>query len=263
MTWVCKLKKLEAGGSYQPSEVLERFNAKATGKASVTGNKRMAALNLLQAPCKTGVTNMLDLLSKVGSKRVWWNEDSFCNKKLMPGFTPRTTKPDWQSVLNVTETSFNAWVDSLNQQQLNKSPAARRPLDKSRLEEHSALSAFRCWAKEQALGHALSKEDLQPVHTKFLNGDIALQLDLQSLLHERKKAISFLDVKLVQIRSLLRFFWRQSCFVLVLVKYPSSPSGNVFVGSTKKRSPARTLHWSGKQRRKLKPESSKQWNFSC
>jgi hypothetical protein len=261
MTWVCKLKKLEAGGSYQPSEVLERFNAKATGKASVTGNKRMAALNLLQAPCKTGVTNMLDLLSKVGSKRFWWNEDSFCNKKLMPGFAPRTTKPDWQNVLNVTETSFNAWVDSLNQQQLNKSPAARRPLDKSRLEEHSALSAFWCWAKEQALGHALSKEDLQPVHTKFLNGDIALQLDLQSLLHERKKAISFLDVKLVQIRSLLRFFWRQSC--LVLVKYPSSPSGNVFVSSTKKRSPARTLHWSGKQRRKLKPESSKQWNFSC
>ena len=212
MTWVCKLRKLEAGGSYQPSEVLERFNAKATGKASVSGNKRTAALNLLQSPCKTGVTNMLDLLSKVGSKRVWWNEDSFCNKKLMPGFAPRTTKPDWQNVLNVTEMSFNAWVDSLNQQQLNKSPAARRPLDKSRLEEHSALSAFWCWAKEQALGHALSEQDLEQLHTKFLNGDIALQLDLQSLLHERKKAISFLDVKLVQIEYLYVSFGMDSAY---------------------------------------------------
>ena len=43
MTWVMKLKILEAEGTYQASAVLERFNATAASKGKVTGNKRFVS----------------------------------------------------------------------------------------------------------------------------------------------------------------------------------------------------------------------------
>ena len=193
ITWVMKLRKLE--GSFQPTAILERFNSSATQRGKITGNKRVSALALLQAPCREGLDKMIELLSEVGSKQVWWNEDTFCNKKLMPGYVARC-KGKWNGILNVTEDSFAIWTESLNRQQLLKGAKARRPLDKSRLEEHSALSAFFVWAAQQALDQAVDKDELTKLGERFMDGDIALQLDLQTLLHERKNDIDFKDVRL-------------------------------------------------------------------
>lgn len=196
ITWVCKLRKLqgEHGTLYSPTAILERFNQGATVKGKVVGNRRVSALALLQPACHAGLGVMIRLLSDVGLKAVWWSEDTFCNKKLLPGFTPRLAKTVWSGILQVTEDSFNCWVVSLTRQQLAKSAKNRKTLDKTRLEEHSALSAFWCWCLQQAKEHALDGPELVELHDKFVEGDVGLALDVQSLLHEKKGDIEFQDV---------------------------------------------------------------------
>ena len=60
---------------------------------------------------------MESLLGTVGLAAVWWSEDTFCNKKLLPGHSARASRTMWNSILAVTEESFNTWVDSLCRQQ--------------------------------------------------------------------------------------------------------------------------------------------------
>ena len=195
MTWVNKLRLLE-GGSDRPAAILEKFNSNASARGKVTGNCRVAALALLQPNCKRGCEMMVDLLSRIGPRAVWWGEDSFCNKKLLPNFAPRTGRSSWNPILVVTAESFETWIASLNRQHLAKNPKSRRSLEKSRLEEHSQLSAFWTWAKTEAQHPAVDPEDLAAVHEKFLDGDVTLSLDLQSLLHEKKSDICWKDVLL-------------------------------------------------------------------
>ena len=101
VTWTMKLMLLEkaSGGNYVPSQILEKFNVEATSKGKVTGNKRVAALALLNPKCHKGLELMVQLLGQVGLKSVWWSEDSFCNKKLLPGHTPRLARSEWNSIL--------------------------------------------------------------------------------------------------------------------------------------------------------------------
>ena len=119
LTWVCKLWRLEKleGSGYSATAILERFNQGATAKGGVTGQRRMSALALLQPACRMGVEMMESLLGTVGLAAVWWSEDTFCNKKLLPGHSARASRTMWNSILAVTEESFNTWVDSLCRQQ--------------------------------------------------------------------------------------------------------------------------------------------------
>lgn len=192
LTWVMKLRKLE--GSFQPTAILERFNNSASQKGKINGQKRVSALALLQSACREGLDKMIELISQLGPKQVWWNEETFSNKKLMPGAVVRCNGK-WRDILAVTDASFALWAESLNRQQVAKNSRMRRPLDKSRLEEHCALSAFFRWAVHQAEEQAIDKDGLDNVTQRFLDGDIGLQLDLQTLLHERKNDIDFKDVR--------------------------------------------------------------------
>ena len=201
LTWVCKLWRLEKleGAGYTASPILERFNQGATNKAGVTGNRRTSALHLLQPACRAGVEMMENLLGTVGLQGVWWCEDTFCNKKLLPGHTMRGGRTIWNSILTVTESSFNTWVESLCRQQMNKKSKNRKSLDKTRLEEHALLCSFWCWSLKQAVDNALGGPELDAIHEKFLDGDVALALDVQTLLHEKKGDIEFKDVSLISI----------------------------------------------------------------
>ena len=195
LTWVTKLLLLDqAGAGKTPSQILEAFNSNASAKGKVTGQRRVSALNLLQGSCKKGVDSMVKLLSQLGNKAVWWHEDSFCNKKLLPGWAPRANLRQWNQILAVTEISFSVFVESLNMQQLLKSSRCRRPLDKCRLEEHAQMCSFWCWATQGAMENAVDKEKLASLSDKFRNGDVAMTLDVQSLLHERKHDIQWSDL---------------------------------------------------------------------
>ena len=195
LTWVTKLMLLDnAGAGKTPSQILEAYNQNASAKGKVNGQRRVSAMTLLQGACRRGVENMLTLLSKLGNKAVWWNEESFCNKKIVPGFAPRTNLRQWNQILTVTETSFCVFVESLNVQQLSKSSRSRKPLDKGRLEEHAQMCSFWCWATQGAMEHAVDQEKLDSLTEKFKTGDVAMTLDVQSLLHERKHDIQWSDV---------------------------------------------------------------------
>ena len=203
VTWTMKLLLLEkaSGGSYAPSQILEKFNAEATSKGKVTGNKRVAALALLNPKCHTGLELMVKLLGHVGLKGVWWSEDSFCNKKLLPGHVPRLARSEWNSILTANGYSFTLFVESLSHQQVEKKN--RRSLEKLRLEEHSQLCAFWSWAVHEALANAIAVADIEILCNKVIKGDVALTLDLQSLLHERKNGISWLDLFLVSFKLMM------------------------------------------------------------
>eukprot|EP00435_Cladocopium_sp_Y103_P036908 s3790_g9.t1 len=97
----------------------------------------------------------------------------------------------WNQILTVTETSFCVFVESLNVQQLSKSSRSRKPLDKGRLEEHAQMCSFWCWATQGAMEHAVDQEKLDSLTEKFKTGDVAMTLDVQSLLHERKHDIQW------------------------------------------------------------------------
>ena len=142
---------------------------------------------------------MENLLGTVGLQGVWWCEDTFCNKKLLPGHTMRGGRTIWNSILTVTESSFNTWVESLCRQQMNKKSKNRKSLDKTRLEEHALLCSFWSWCLKQAVDNALGGPELDAIHEKFLDGDVALALDVQTLLHEKKGDIEFKDVSLISI----------------------------------------------------------------
>eukprot|EP00435_Cladocopium_sp_Y103_P021105 s571_g5.t1 len=208
LTWVCKLWRLEKldGAGYSASSILERFNQGATAKAGVTGNRRMSALALLQPACRAGVEMMENLLGSVGIEAVWWCEDTFCNKKLLPGHSTRAGKTIWNSILAVTEESFNTWVESLCRQQMSKKAKNRKSLDKTRLEEHALLCSFWTWSLKQAADNALDGPELQAIHEKYLVGDVALTLDVQTLLHEKKADIEFKDVSFISISEVSMYF---------------------------------------------------------
>ena len=52
---------------------------------------------------------------------------------------------------------------------------------------------------KQAVDNALGGPELDAIHEKFLDGDVALALDVQTLLHEKKGDIEFKDVSLISI----------------------------------------------------------------
>ena len=106
----------------------------------------------------------------------------------------------------MTEGSFNTWVDSLCRQQVAKKLEKRKTVDKTRLEEHALSCSFWCWALKQASDNALAGPELEQIHDKYLAGDLALTLDLQTLLHEKKTDIDFKDVSLISTSRICLFF---------------------------------------------------------
>lgn len=196
ITWTSKLLMLEANNSGEGKTVLDRFNGQATGRAQVTGNRRVSALNLLAPACHAGVTRMLELLGEVGPEGVFWLEDAWANKRVLPGYCPRGLTSTWNEVLRVSAESFELMVKMLNRQQIVKLPQLRRRLDKNQLVEQSELAAMVMWTAQTCLTDV---PPLAPAVEAFkeacVSGEHAVVLDMQGLLHEKKPGYSWRDVE--------------------------------------------------------------------
>ena len=68
-------------------------------------------------------------------------------------------------------------------------------LGKNRVEEMSALCAMWTWCIKRAKDHGIADDTLVGLTQKFTEADVALLLDLQNLLHEKKNDFSFTDAK--------------------------------------------------------------------
>ncbi len=198
ITWTVKLKVLQSRHNLQGKAVLEAFNRQATGRAQITGNRRMAALNLLVPSCDGALEEMLNLLGNVGPEQVWWQEDAWANRRVLPGFAPRGP---WQATLRVSPESFHLMCQALCLQQLAKIPLLRRRLDKRQLEEQANLASMAMWLKDDCLNDAPVMADaVEHFLGAFSKGEHGLLLDLQGLLHEKKLALSWRDVEFLRAR---------------------------------------------------------------
>ena len=195
LTWVMKLRLLETSRANDPKVILDRFNAQASRRAQLVGQKRTSALNLLQSGRRLGVDLMRDLLSELGPLHIWWNEDTWSNKKLLPGFQPRLKLAKWSQALTVTPKSFALMIRALNQQQRKKLPKLRRKLDKEQIEDQAQVSALLQWVCACACSDVPALAPACEVaQDHFCDGEITICLDLQSLLHEKKNEISWQDL---------------------------------------------------------------------
>ena len=186
LTWVTKFAAGSGRCRKKPSQILEAFNSNASAKGKVTGQRRISALKIMQKRRgKHGET-----LEQVGQQGCVVARRLILQQKIVPGWASRANLRRWNQILTVTEMSFFVFVESLNIQRLSKSSRNRRPLDKCRLEEHAKMCSFRCWAAQGAV----EKEKLASLSGKFKNGDVAVTLDVQGLLHERKHDIHWCDV---------------------------------------------------------------------
>lgn len=115
----------------EPKRALDKFNSTATSKGRVAGTRRQSALNLMNQTCHSSVSEMLKFVSTYGVESVWWHEDAFTNRKLLPGFHSRSNKPLWNDILQVTEDSMRFMVMALNTQQALKIHRMRRQWERN------------------------------------------------------------------------------------------------------------------------------------
>ena len=197
ITWLGKLWILRCDG-LDPGAVLKEWNSMATKESQVTGNKRAACLQLLEAP-EPAVKILLEHVSEYGSESAF-QEDAFSNKKVMPSFVPRANNNKvWMRRLTVTNEGFLLMVRFLDAEWSRKPHAVRRKYDKTQMEEASLvanlLEALIC---EVQAAHPI-KDDIidNSVRQRLVDSDMTLELELSMAAKEMKVDFTYSCISLI------------------------------------------------------------------
>ena len=135
------MKKL-AKDEKEADKVIGRWNSMATKEGKLTGNKRMAILNLLAAP-KEGVASLMDCIARLGPDKSPVTEESMCNKKIYTNHIWRQfPNPTWSELMRVTEESFNIMCKYIVSQHESKPAMIRSELTKAQVEDASEQAAL-------------------------------------------------------------------------------------------------------------------------
>ncbi len=179
IAWASKLLLLMKQG-LSNEMVAQRFNAQASQKAALTGARLQSITALLQPQCHEGVTKMLSLVSEVGPEQGFWDEHAWANKRLMPGYVPRSGNKLWQENLKVTPESFTTMVHALCVQQKQRAPHLRTKLHKRSLEEFANLASMLVWLCASCLRTEPAMHKATAEYQEgFVNGNHDITLDLQ------------------------------------------------------------------------------------
>ena len=153
----------------------------------------------LKQPC---IQLLLDHVSEFGPEGSAFTDAAFANKRLIPGFGPRTGEKPWQKRLTITSEGFELFLRYVHQAHARKVPQIRSKFDKSALEEAVLMSQLLVSSiaelKDQ---HPIKEEDVQTVIQTFLDGDINFELELPSARSEKKK--QFQPTDLSKLKNLL------------------------------------------------------------
>ena len=149
-----------------PTEVLRRWNEAATRESALQGQKRTAILQLLELP-QESVLLLLEHSSNFGEDTAFAH-DAFANKRLSPGFST----------------------------QMRKTRPMRKKWEKAALEEAMSMAQLlvSCAAEmqlQQPVPSALLREKAM---LPFLEGTIALELELQAAISEAKTDFQPADI---------------------------------------------------------------------
>ena len=193
--WVGVIKKLDGLDS---KDLMAKWNAEyATKDFKLTGSKRTAIMNLLNAPSH-GASVILNQVGRLGSDNASISEDGLADKRLFPGHTWKQFQlPVWTGLLKVTTASFNLMCDMLVNQFDSRPVGIRQRMSKSVLEEFSQLAAMTTSIVSiLETEYAIPSEVIQKnLVDKVCSDDAGCIAELQSHLHEKQANFSVLDVQ--------------------------------------------------------------------
>eukprot|EP00973_Karenia_brevis_P064036 8899265-Karenia_brevis.AAC.1 len=133
ITWVSKLLLLQSNGVTDPSAVIKQYNNNASSGGQIGGAKRVAILALLHTP-KPALEILMYTQSTLATESPW-HDDTWANKKIMPGWVWKSSVPGWNKRLTVTNDSFTLMVQWQSNVQKTRLPQLRRKYDKAAMEE--------------------------------------------------------------------------------------------------------------------------------
>eukprot|EP00438_Fugacium_kawagutii_P007583 Skav225341 [mRNA] locus=scaffold3721:8917:12502:- [translate_table: standard] len=178
-TWLSKLSKLKQMG-LNAAEIIKRWNDTATRDSALQGSKRTAISQLLDLP-QQSIDLLLEHTSQLGDATAFTNE-TFANKRLSPGYTPRGLDKAWQRRLTVSHDGWRLFVKFVHSSQLRKTVGMRGKWDKALLEE--TLNMCQClWScmEEIASSHPIGMQDMEAsIVQAFLDGHMTWELEAQS-----------------------------------------------------------------------------------
>lgn len=184
-----------------PSEVIKRWNETATRDSALQGAKRTAILQLLDLPA-VSIDLLLEHSSQLGDATAFAN-DTFANKRLSPGYTPRGLERTWSKRLTVTHEGWRLFVKYVHASQVRKTIGMRNKWDKSLLEE--TLNMCQClWScmEEIASSHPVSMEAMEKsIAQTFLDGDMSMDMEIQSVVTDA--AASFVPAQLSFFKTII------------------------------------------------------------
>lgn len=111
VTWVAKLGMLQ-NKQYTPTETIKLLNDQCAKSQQLTGAQRAAVLNTLELPVE--ITDILvKHVSAFGSDSAL-TDDTFSNKAILPGFSPKAYSKEWNQKLSVTIDGIRLLVSLVN-----------------------------------------------------------------------------------------------------------------------------------------------------
>ena len=154
---------------------------------------------LLKAPIEA-LTVLVHTVSSQGDLSPW-NDDSWGNKKIMPGGGPNVqSAPAFTQRVKVTPESFLLMVTWQANQHAKKLPQLRRKLEKGAMEEASSICAYVLSLKRDCLAqHPIPEQDLQKQFIDVFAATVHQQLVLfvQSQIHTMASEVDLENVPLL------------------------------------------------------------------
>ena len=129
-----------------------------------------------------------------------FQEDTFANKKLMPGHAPRTGSRKWNNRLQVTESGFCTMIRFITAAHGRKPAQIRRKYDKVAVEEALAMSQLTVSLIDEVCeAYPIDKEFMtkKVITELFISGDMNLELELQAALQEKSEEHKPSDISAV------------------------------------------------------------------
>ena len=202
LTWMGVLIKLkESSITTDAGSIIKMYNEKSSAKATLSGGKRLAVLNLLEKLPAEAQLMLLDDLSTSGFNNTPFTDDAWTDKKLFPGYVWAVPSPAWKSRRTVTNDSFMLFAAHVILQQQEKIPTLRRKWDNNSLEEVAQLAALCMSIAEEAIsnlpgdGHEAVTEDFLKA---FVNNDPMVVLELQTAVHDLAPNFKWDDITMLQ-----------------------------------------------------------------
>ena len=179
ITWVIKIRNIEQLTNRAAADVVAAWNTEATRESQLVGMKRTGVLNLLHCE-NTSLDLLINHLSDNGIERVFFQDSTWSNKKLLPGHLWKLGAACWQ--LPVTHKTFLFMIKWLMKKQQAKPVNNQHQLNKMQMEEASQICALVSTVQERVLEKfPIQAEIMQGFIDGFLEGrDHQLELELQS-----------------------------------------------------------------------------------